>query len=236
MTMITPSYLGETIEYSSLHACRSTLEDPTGFTGILLMGLPGPLNQDQQEQLQTIEGGATHLLSLINDLLDLAKIESGKIELLREEVIGQSVVQDVVTTLRSIAEAKGLRLMAVVPQAALVIETDRRALTQILLNLTNNAIKFTEEGEVRIELGQSHGGKAETVISVTDTGLGIRSEDHGKLFQAFQQINGAGPGRQKGTGLGLHLSQKLAHLLGGRILFQSEFGEGSKFTLILEDR
>jgi signal transduction histidine kinase len=124
----------------------------------------------------------------------------------------------------------------VVPQQDLVLLTDRRALTQILLNLANNAIKFTETGEVQIVLGRSTERPLVTVISVTDTGIGIRPEDQSRLFQAFQQINEGGLGRQKGTGLGLHLSQKLANLLGGQILFRSEYGKGSTFTLALRDR
>ncbi len=217
------------------HELRTPLNAIIGFTGTLLMGLPGPLNTDQTEQLHTIENSATHLLSLINDLLDLAKIESGKVELRREPVVCQAVVQEVLTTLRPAAEAKGLCLDASCPPDDLVVQTDRRALTQILLNLTNNAIKFTERGSVRIEVGRPVGdGRADTAISVTDTGIGIRPEDQARLFGAFEQVNGHTRGRQQGTGLGLHLSQKLAELLGGRISLHSEFGKGSTFTLTFQ--
>lgn len=212
------------------HELRTPLNAIIGFAGTLLMGLPGPLNSDQTEQLETIETSATHLLSLINDLLDLAKIESGKVELRREPIVCQSVIQEVVATLRPLAQAKGLQLYGVHPPQDLVVQTDRRALTQILLNLTNNAIKFTEKGEVRIEV--DHVSTAMR-IRVIDTGVGIRPEDQARLFQAFEQVNGHPRGRHHGTGLGLHLSQKLSGLLGGLISVQSEVGKGSTFTLAL---
>jgi protein-histidine pros-kinase len=169
-------------------------------------------------------------------LLDLAKIESGKVELRRESVLCQSVVQEVLTTLRPLAEVKGLRLEAACPVEDIVIETDRRALTQILFNLTNNGIKFTKQGLICIELcRRSENGSAETIIRVRDTGIGIRPEDQARLFQAFEQVNGLAKERQQGTGLGLHLSQKLAELLGGRITLHSEFGKGSTFAVVLKE-
>ncbi|MBI2189560.1 MAG: hypothetical protein HYU37_20890 [Acidobacteria bacterium] len=117
-----------------------------------------------------------------------------------------------------------------------MVKTDRRALSQILLNLTNNAIKFTEAGTVRIDVRRGHAnGRATTEISVIDTGVGIRPEDRGRLFQAFEQID-TGPGRRReGTGLGLHLSQKLATLIGGHITLESEVGKGSTFTVVLPE-
>jgi PAS domain S-box-containing protein len=219
---------------SMSHELRTPLNAIIGFTGTLLMKLPGPLNADQEEQLGTVETSATHLLSLINDLLDLAKIESGKVELKREAVDCRGVVQEVITALRPLAEAKGLGLEVRLPDGECSVNTDRRALTQVLLNLTNNAIKFTERGGVRIDVRQlADGGPGVTELSVTDTGVGIRPEDQAKLFQAFEQVNGEVRHRQQGTGLGLYLSQKLAALLGGRIALVSKHGEGSTFTLTL---
>src|SRR5215813_4010122 len=134
---------------SMSHELRTPLNAIIGFTGTLLMKLPGPLTVDQDKQLRTVQGSARHLLSLINDLLDLAKIESGKVELRLEPVICQRVVQEVATALRPLAETKGLVFEVTTPTVDLIIQTDHRALSQILLNLTNNAIKFTEQGEVR---------------------------------------------------------------------------------------
>jgi len=220
---------------SMSHELRTPLNAIIGFTGTLLMKLPGPLNADQEKQLRTIQTSGRHLLSLINDLLDLAKIESGKVELKFEPVPCQSILQEVAASLHSLAEDKGLTFEVKAPAADQVIQTDRRALTQVLLNLTTNAIKFTEKGRVCLELVQrQRDGKQETVVRVVDTGVGIRPEDQARLFQAFAQV-GAGGRRHEGTGLGLHLSQKLAELLGSRIEFHSEFGTGSTFTLVLRE-
>lgn len=215
---------------SMSHELRTPLNAVIGFTGTLLMRLPGPLTEDQQRQLTTIQSSARHLLSLINDLLDLAKIESGKVEIDFESVVIQSVIDEVATALRPQAESKGLRLDVTMPERDVVVMTDRRALSQILFNLTNNAIKFTEQGSVNIVLAT----RADvTELTVVDSGIGIRAEDQERLFQAFTQVTGKGLRRQEGTGLGLHLSQKLAGLLGGSIGFESESGKGSKFKLTL---
>jgi PAS domain S-box-containing protein len=220
---------------SMSHELRTPLNAIIGFTGLLLMKLPGPLTADQEEQLRSVETSAQHLLSLINDLLDLAKIESGKIDLKLEPVSAQSIVQEVATTMRPLAIAKGLQL-EVANKCDPVLRADRRALTQILINLVTNAIKFTEKGSVRMELDQHpDGGRRLTEIRVVDTGIGIRSEDQSKLFQVFSQLENPAQGRQKGTGLGLHLSQKLAHLLGGEIRFCSAYSKGSTFTLVLTE-
>jgi protein-histidine pros-kinase len=214
------------------HELRTPLNAVLGFTGTLLMRLPGPLTGDQEKQLRTVHASAKHLLSLIDDLLDLAKIESGAVELHLEPVVLQSVVREVDASLRPLAESNGLRFEVLVPLHDLVLRADRRALRQILINLTNNAIKFTEEGEVRLELRRRLAeGRMLTEISVTDTGVGIRPEDQDKMFQAFAHVDGSNRQRREGTGLGLHLSQKLAELLGSRITFRSEYGAGSVFTV-----
>src|SRR5579864_7998694 len=132
---------------SMSHELRTPLNAIIGFTGTLLMQLPGPLTTDQTTQLQTVQSSAKHLLSLINDLLDLAKIESGKVAITVESVICQSVLEEVHSTLKPLAEKKGLAFKVKLPREELVIKTDRRALSQILLNLVNNSIKFTEHGE-----------------------------------------------------------------------------------------
>lgn len=221
---------------SMSHELRTPLNAIIGFTGTLLMRLPGPLTVDQEKQLKTIQASARHLLSLINDLLDLVKIESGKVELNLEPVVAQQVVEETADALRLLAEKKGLRLVLQIPPEPMSIDTDHRALSQVLLNLTTNAIKFTERGEVRIQLKQCRDGEQTlTEFSVTDTGIGIRPEDHAKLFGAFTQVDHPANQHQEGTGLGLHLSQKLATLLGGTITFESEFGKGTTVTLVIRD-
>ena len=216
------------------HELRTPLNAIIGFTGTLLMKLPGPLTDDQEKQLQTVRTSGRHLLSLINDLLDLAKIESGKVELHFEPVVCQSVIEEVTATLRPLAETKGLTYIVNVPEHEVLVQTDRRALNQVILNLTNNAIKFTQQGTVRLELAEHQtDGKRFVTINVIDTGVGIRPEDQARLFQAFEQLDAGGSRRIEGTGLGLHLSQKLASLLGAQIKFLSQQGAGSTFTLVI---
>jgi len=217
---------------SMSHELRTPLNAIIGFTGTLLMKLPGPLNSDQEKQLRTIQTSSRHLLSLINDLLDLAKIESGKVELNMESMNCQSIIDDVGATLRTLAETKHLNFEIKVPDHDMMIRTDRRSLTQILINLTNNAIKFTDKGSVRIELNSRRdNGNSLAEITVADTGIGIRPADQSRLFQAFMQADSSSTRSYEGTGLGLHVSQKLAGMIGGRVSFESEYGKGSRFTI-----
>jgi PAS domain S-box-containing protein len=217
---------------SMSHELRTPLNAILGFTGTLLMRLPGPLTEDQEKQLKTIRGSANHQLSLINDLLDLAKIESGKVELQFEPVSSREVIEDLASTLGPLAEGKGLVFETHLRSGNVVMPTDRRALSQILINLVNNAIKFTEKGSVAIEHKHRQVNGHRTVeFTVVDTGIGIKPEGQAKLFQAFEQVDPSR--RSEGTGLGLHLSQKLAALLGGHIEFQSEYGKGSRFSLMI---
>jgi signal transduction histidine kinase len=214
------------------HELRTPLNAVIGFTGTLLMGLPGPLTAEQKRQLETVRSSARHQLSLINDLLDLAKIESGKVELNFEQVDCAGVVNEVADTLRPLAKQKGLRYEVRVPKN-IVVKIDRRAFSQILINLVNNAIKFTNEGGIRIDVQKKNGA---TKLSVIDTGIGITREDQARLFDAFARLDSASANREEGSGLGLHLSQKLAALLGVRINFKSKRGQGSSFTLLLQDQ
>lgn len=221
---------------SMSHELRTPLNAVIGFTGTVLMKLPGPLNDEQERQLNLVRGNARHLLSLINDLLNLAKIEAGKVELSRESTECVAVIREIATSLQPQAEAKGLAFSVDMPVDGLVFRTDRRALSQIVINLTNNAIKFTENGSVHLDLSVAESnGQRQLRFSIADTGPGIRAEEMNTLFEAF--IQGQASRRQgvEGTGLGLHLSRKLAALLGGEILCQSEFGKGSTFTLVLTE-
>src|SRR2546423_11528049 len=167
---------------SMSHELRTPLNAIIGFTGTLLMKLPGPLNADQEKQLRTVQTGANHLLALINDLLDLASIEAGKVEPTLVASDCNEVIEEVAASLRPQAEAKGLEFAVTAPQK-LVARTDRRALSQIVINLANNAIKFTERGSIRIraERREEDGSRA-LEISVDDTGIGIRPEDQQKIF------------------------------------------------------
>jgi PAS domain S-box-containing protein len=214
------------------HELRTPLNAIIGFTGTMLMKLPGPINEEQGKQLRTVQSSARHLLSLINDLLDLTKIESGKVDLDLRPLACRPLIEEVLPLFRQQARNKGLNLEFASPAQEHTVLTDRRALQQILINLVNNAIKFTDQGQVSVRLGVTRTEQRECVaISVSDTGRGIAPAQQARLFQAFTQLE---PGAAfEGTGLGLHLSQKLAHLLGGQITCESQPGTGSIFTLAL---
>jgi protein-histidine pros-kinase len=220
---------------SMSHELRTPLNAIIGFTGTLLMRLPGPLTAEQEKQLRTVQTSAKHLLSLINDLLDLAKLNSGKVVLRPEPVVCQEVMRDVAEALRPAAEARGLTLEVAAPAAPVVVRSDRRAMSQVLLNLTNNALKFTDRGGVRLELDADGAGRP-VALSVVDTGVGISREDQARLFQPFAQVGDEDLRERGGAGLGLHISQRLAELLGGAITVESEPGRGSRFTLRLGGR
>ena len=216
------------------HELRTPLNAIIGFTGALLMKLPGPLTPDQDKQLTTIRTSARHLLSLINDILDVAKIEAGKVTLAVERILCQDLLAQTADTLRPLAAQKSLALTVEMPAEPVVIDSDKRALTQIIINLVNNAIKFTDSGSVNVSLSQS--GTLPNLVTqfhVRDTGAGIKKEDQHKLFQAFSQLDSTSTRHAEGAGLGLYLCQNLANLLGGTLSFASTFGEGSTFTLTL---
>ena len=218
---------------SMSHELRTPLNAILGFTGTLLMGLPGPLNQEQAKHLRTVRSSGRHLLSLINDLLDLARIESGKLELNFESIDCNELLEEVAVGLRPLADEKAVAL-AVTADGGFEVNSDRRALSQILINLANNAIKFTDKGEVHLQLSrrQDEVGPA-TRFSVTDTGCGIRPDDQQRLFAAFERIGHDRAHPYEGTGLGLYISQTLANLIGATISFESEFGKGSVFMVEL---
>lgn len=216
------------------HELRTPLNAIIGFTGTLLMKLAGPLTADQDKQLKIVKSSAKHLLSLINDLLDVAKIESGKIELDIKPVNCNSVLHELAETMRPMATLKGLSFKIEETSENAVIQTDRRIFIQIMINLINNAIKFTHDGGVTVSLTQrNENGVLMTEVCVTDTGEGIKPEDQSKIFEAFMQADTTSTRRFEGTGLGLHLSRKLADQIGGRITLQSEYGKGSTFSLML---
>ena len=216
------------------HELRTPLNAVLGFTGTLLMRLPGPLTEDQDKQLRTIQSSARHLLSLINDLLDVEKIESGKFDIRLEKVVLQAVIREVFDTLQPLAAQKKLEFKMSLPKADIKIQTDRRALSQMLINLLNNAIKFTEAGHVSLQLTRRRAGNLGTVeVVVSDTGIGILPECQGQLFQAFTQLDASSTRNFDGTGLGLYLSRRLATLVGGHLNCKSEYGKGSVFTLAL---
>ncbi|MBL8482628.1 MAG: PAS domain S-box protein [Rhodocyclaceae bacterium] len=219
---------------SMSHELRTPLNAVIGFVGTLLMKLPGPLTTAQEHQLQIVRTNARHLLALINDLLNLAKIQAGKLDIMLDSVDCAAVVREVAESLRPLAESKRLRLDTELPADSAVFRCDRRALRQILTNLAGNAVKFTESGRVTLRLAVERGdGPARLSLQVADTGPGLRPEEREVLFEAFGRGKDHLRRGIEGTGLGLHLSRKMARALGGDLTCQSELGRGSIFTLQL---
>jgi protein-histidine pros-kinase len=221
---------------SMSHELRTPLNAIIGFTGTMLMRLPGPLNDEQEHQLRLVQTSGKHLLSIINDLLDLAKIESGRVQIALEPVDCLRVIDEIVQSLQPLAASKGLALRIDSSAGPMTATADRRALGQILINLVNNAIKFTDTGEVCVRLIPAVAGAGPSRISVRDTGPGIPAADLGRVFRAFERSAASAKATDEGTGLGLHISQKLAELLNATVTVTSVVGEGSTFTISLAGR
>jgi signal transduction histidine kinase/putative methionine-R-sulfoxide reductase with GAF domain len=215
---------------SMSHELRTPLNSIIGFTGIILQGLAGPLNPEQEKQLNMVRDSSRHLLNLINDVLDISKIEAGQLETLSEPFDMREAIAKVARTMMPMAEKKGLDLVTEVAPVVGQITSDRRRVEQILINLVNNAIKFTDRGEVRVE-SEVRGNWL--VTRVVDTGIGIKPEDMGKLFQAFRQIDSGIDRQHEGTGLGLSICKRLVEMLGGEVWAESKWGVGSTFTFTL---
>ena len=212
------------------HELRTPLNSIIGFTGILLMGLVGPLTPEQKKQLTLVQDSAHHLLDLINDVLDISKIEAGQIELAHDPFDMRTAVLKSIEKIASLADKKGLALASAIAPTVGQIVGDRRRVEQVLINLLANAVKFTDRGGVRIETDVEDGW---LVTRVIDSGIGIRPEDMDTLFKPFRQLD-AGTARQyEGTGLGLSICKRLAESMGGSIRVESERGEGSCFIFSL---
>ncbi|MEJ5249222.1 MAG: GAF domain-containing protein [Caldilinea sp.] len=212
------------------HELRTPLNSIIGFTGVLLQELAGPLNEEQKKQLGMVYESARHLLALINDVLDISKIEAGQIELKIAPFDVRSAIEAVLRSMMPAAQRKGIALSAIVDENVSEVISDRRRVEQILLNLLSNAVKFTERGSVHLHCRVE---APMVLISVQDTGVGIREEDLGRLFRPFQQLDEGLTRRHEGTGLGLAICANLARLLGGYISVESKWGVGSTFTLHL---
>ncbi|MDT4959823.1 MAG: hypothetical protein QOD31_3622, partial [Pseudonocardiales bacterium] len=222
----------DTFLASMSHELRTPLNAILGFTGTLLMQLPGPLNVEQMRQLRTVEHSGKHLLAIINDLLDLAKIESGAVELVLERVDCTDVVESVTSSLRPLAIDKGLEFKVSLPDRFVFVQSDTRALGQILINLVSNAIKFTDAGYVHVSLDVGPDGDAPT-IAVSDSGPGIAADQMDRIFNAFERAGVVAARGKEGTGLGLYISHKLAELVGAEVTVDTSFGVGSTFSVVL---
>ncbi len=212
------------------HELRTPLNSILGFSGILLQGLAGPINEEQTRQLGMVCSSSEHLLALINDVLDLSKIEAGQLQIAREPFDLEASVRRALEAVRPQALKKGLALETELEEGIGVVTSDRRRVEQILFNLLSNAIKFTDRGEVRLKARRDDGS---FLVEVSDTGIGIREEELGQLFKPFSQVDSGINKRHEGTGLGLSISRRLVELLGGAIHVSSAWGEGSTFSFRL---
>jgi signal transduction histidine kinase len=214
------------------HELRTPLNAVIGFSEVLLQGIFGDINEKQREYLTDVLGSGQHLLSLINDILDLSKIEAGRMELDLSTFALRDALESGLTIVRERAARHGIELSTVVASDVGTIEADERKVKQILYNLLSNAVKFTPDGgrvaiNVRVENGDVR-------IEVRDTGIGVAPDDQERIFEEFRQV-----GRERsreGTGLGLTLTKRFVELHGGRIWLESTPGKGSTFTFILPMR
>jgi len=214
---------------SMSHELRTPLNSIIGFTGIILMGMTGEINNEQKKQLTIVKKSAKHLLSLINDIIDVSKIEAGKFVQTIEVFDLSSLIREVRDIFSSSAAKRGLTLSLKLPER-LSIESDQRRIKQVLVNLVGNALKFTDKGGVEIQAAEMEGS---VQVSVKDTGIGIKREDMNRLFMFFSRITRPTLTIREGTGLGLYISKKIVEVLGGCIWAKSTHGWGSEFIFSL---
>ena len=212
------------------HELRTPLNSIIGFTGIILRERVGPLNEEQKKQLNMVRRSSQHLLSLINDVLDISKIEAGQLQVADEKIDLRQIIEKVEQSTRPLADGKGLELGLEISPEIETITGDSRRVEQILLNLLSNAIKFTEKGSVKVVC---EADECNVIVKVMDTGIGIKDEDMETIFKSFRQIDSGISRKYDGTGLGLSISKKLVELMGGKIWVTSISGSGSTFGFSL---
>ena len=218
------------------HELRTPLNSILGFSDILLKNKEGNLSERQVGNVEKIRRNGANLLSLINSILDLSKAEAGKIEAASEPTNLRQVVEECVESVRPLADKSGLALVLEPVEELPIVRSDPAKIGQVLMNLLSNAIKFTEEGRICVRVRKRRRREDPFEIAVEDTGIGIAPQHLDDIFKEFKQLDGAADRRYPGTGLGLTISKRLAELLGGEILVESEVGKGSTFTLRLPVR
>jgi signal transduction histidine kinase len=217
------------------HELRTPLNAIIGYTHLMLEGVSGTLTNGQQEKLTRVDSNARHLLAIINDLLDITRIESGKMPIQVERVVLSELIDEVMTEVEPLIARTSLAVTRALAPQVPEIRTDRQKVKQIVLNLLSNALKFTPQGTVAIVIDFDK-ALEEISVAVADSGIGISEDNQRTIFEAFGQTDGSYAKRHGGTGLGLSICRRLATILGGRITLQSRLGEGSTFTLFLPRR
>lgn len=215
---------------SMSHELRTPLNSIIGFADVLLEGIDGPLNNRMSEDITLIRDSGRHLRSLIGEILDMSKIEAGVMELYYEEIDVPSLAEEIVANARSLAKDKQLDISLAVDPEVQTVEADRTRLTQVLLNLMSNAVKFTEKGSVSLTLEEKNG---DLLASIKDTGIGIRQRDIPTIFEQFRQVDGSLTRKAGGSGLGIPISKSLVELHGGRMWVDSTVGKGSTFSFTI---
>jgi signal transduction histidine kinase len=217
------------------HELRTPLNAIIGYTHLMLEGVSGDLMPPQRDKLGRVDSNARHLLSIINDLLDIARIESGKLPIQVEKLVLPDLVDEVMAEVEPLIAGTSLEVTRRIAPTMPELRTDRQKVKQIVLNLLSNALKFTPQGSVSIVLDY-HAADEEVSVAVADTGIGISTDNQQTIFEAFGQADSSYAKRHGGTGLGLSICRRLATILGGRITLVSTLGEGSTFTLFLPRR
>jgi PAS domain S-box-containing protein len=217
------------------HELRTPLNSIIGFSRVIIKGIDGPVTELQQQDLTAIYNSGQHLLGLINDILDLSKIEAGKMELAFDEVNIADITTSVLSTMTGLIKDKPIQLKRLIQPELPTVRADAIRIRQVMINLLSNAAKFTDEGSIVVEVALKPGqaGRNEVRVSVTDTGPGIAEADQTKLFQPFSQVDDSPTRKTGGTGLGLSICQHIINMHGGKIWAESEVGKGSTFHFTL---
>ena len=217
------------------HEFRTPLNAMLGYTSMLQQGVGGPLDAAAKRHLSRVESNGRHLLTIINEILDISRIEAGRMPLQLSRFDVPELVAEVKAELEPIIMRSKLAVTVHLPKELPQIVSDRQKVKQILLNLLSNALKFTHQG--RITISATRNAKDRTVsLSVADTGIGIAPADQGKIFEDFRQLDNSPTRAYGGTGLGLSICRRLAQMLEGSITLRSQAGKGSTFTLMLPIR
>jgi signal transduction histidine kinase len=214
------------------HEFRTPLNAILGYTSMLQQGVAGPIDAPIKRHLARVASNGQHLLSIINEILDISRIEAGRMPLQVSKFKVPDLIGEVLAELDSIIRRSKLEVVTDVPKDLKPIHSDRQKVKQILLNLLSNAIKFTPQGSVKISARALRAPKSLS-ISVSDTGIGIAAEDHQRIFEDFKQLDNSPTRAYGGTGLGLSICRRLADIIGGAITVRSQVGKGSTFTLTL---